>query len=204
MKLPNGLKLSQLQLIGQGIHGQVYRINQHTCIKIYKEGKFLAHELANLLEMRREPWFPKVIKWGKRYMIREYIEGIQLDAYLEKHPLEKSLSRQLVAVLNAFKRHRFPCRDIWLKNLIVTPQNQVRVLDLVHVGWVTRAYPQFMLEQLKQLGYQRTFLQHVKSINPALYQRWKFHWKSGSDSHIVPKGVDSVESSDHRRRRVHW
>ena len=86
MKLPHGLKIKKQKLIGQGIHGQVYSLNKTTCIKIYKKQKYLSQELANLLKVEGKPWFTKVFKWGNKYMIREYVNGIQLDKYLKKHP----------------------------------------------------------------------------------------------------------------------
>jgi serine/threonine protein kinase len=173
MGLPEGLDLKKLKLIGQGIHGRVYLIDSTTCIKIYKRPKYLSQELKNLLKVQNEPWFSKIVKLGKDFMIREYVRGIQLNKYLESHPLNEFITRQLIDILKAFKNHQFKCMDIWLKNIIITPKKHVKVLDLVHVTHINRSYPKYMLAQLQKLDQKDNFLSYVQKINPELYKDLK-------------------------------
>lgn len=177
MKLPAGMDLNNLKLIGQGIHGRVYRIDQDTCIKIYHKPEYLTQELANLQKVQQEPCFPKVIKWKKHYMIREFVPGRQLDKYLRKHRLNRSIARQLLHIFHTFKRHHFNCLDICPKNLLIDNSGAIRVIDLVHVTEVKRPYPMLLLGQLKQLGLHDTFLAYVKNLDPPLYSRWKRYEK---------------------------
>lgn len=172
MRLPNGLELKNLKQVGHGIHGEVYRIDKTTCIKIYHKPEYLEQELANLLKVQREPCFPKIIQWKKRYMIREYVRGRQLNDYLVNHRLTRSIARQLIQIYYTFKRHHFNCLDICPKNLLIA-DGVIRVIDLVHVTQVKRPYPMLLLGELKELGDHDRFLNYVKDLDPALYSRWK-------------------------------
>jgi hypothetical protein len=175
MILPQGIKKKDLQFIGKGIHGQVYRFNQTSCIKIFNDPKVKALELSILLKAGNEPRFPKVYESGPNYLIREYIEGIQLSSYLRKHPLTEAISSQLIEIFKVFEKLHFTCLDIGLNNLIITPEGWVRVIDPVGLKRVVRLYPKKLLSHLKKSGLQGTFLKHVKKMNPKLHQQWMEH-----------------------------
>jgi predicted Ser/Thr protein kinase len=118
MTLPNGLDTKDLKFLGKGAQGEVYQIDESRCIKIFTRSKGLPRELENLQKAEYEPCFPKVFEWGDNYIIREYIEGMELRAYLRKNPLTESISFQLVDLLQAFERLHFTRIDTQLKNVI--------------------------------------------------------------------------------------
>jgi putative serine/threonine protein kinase len=175
MFLPHGLKKKDLQFIGKGVHGQVYRINHSSCIKIFNEPEVKTLEMTILQKAANEPRFPKVYESGPNYLIREYIEGIPLSAYLRKYPLTEAISSQLIEIFKVFEKLHFTCLDIGLNNLIITPDGLVRVIDPVGLKRVVRVYPKKMLSHLKKIGIQETFLKHVKKMKPELYQKWMEH-----------------------------
>lgn len=173
MNLPNGIQKKNLKLLGEGVQGKVYRIDDSRCVKIFKRPECLPRELDNLRMAAHEPQFPKVYEWGKDYIIREYIEGIELGLYLQKSPLTESISSQLVDLLQAFERLQFKRIDTQLKNVIITSKGQLRPIDFVNAMKKKQSYPKLLLSQLKKINMKETFLKHVKRINKELFYKWK-------------------------------
>jgi predicted Ser/Thr protein kinase len=172
MDLPNSIKKNKLKLLGEGAQGKVYRIDGSRCIKIFKRPQCLQRELDNLRMAAHEPCFPKVYEWGKDYIIREYMEGIELGQYLQKSPLTKSISWQLVELLRAFERLHFRRIDTQLKNVIITSKGKLRPIDFVNSMSKKQLYPKLLLGQLKKINMKKTFLEHVKLIDKALFNKW--------------------------------
>lgn len=174
INLPKGLKLKHLKYIGEGRQGKVYLIDNSHCIKIYKNLKYAKMELANLKRAEKKGGiFPKVYQWGKKYIIREYIEGIGLKKYLKSHHLTKSISRQLVDLIKNFKKIGYKRLDTGLTNVIITPKGILRPIDPTSAMLFRQSYPKHMLKQLKKKGLKKHFLEHVKKIDKKLYQEWK-------------------------------
>lgn len=172
--LPTGLKLESLELIGEGAQGIVYRVNNSECIKFYKDLKYAERELKILLKARKKTrLFPQIHRWGKGYMIREYIEGINLDQYLQSHRLTKAISRQLVGLIKDFKKLGFKRLDTRLDNVIITPQGTLRPIDPTSAMLYRQTYPKIMLNHLKRLGLKKRFLKDLKNIDRKLYMKWK-------------------------------
>ena len=172
MALPDNLRIADLQKVGEGEQGIVYLIDPGRCIKVYKKSKYYDRELAVLQRTAGEPRFPKLFKWGHNYIIREYIPGIDLITYLKTNALTEAISGQLLEVLECFKRLRFRRIDTRLAHIIVTPDIQLRLIDPTNAMNKEQTYPKNLLAGLEELGVKRTFLEHVKKINPQLYERW--------------------------------
>lgn len=174
MPLPNGLKKKNLKLLGKGAQGEVYQIDATHCIKIFTHSKnSMVRELENSLKAQREPVFPKVYQWGDDYIIREYLAGVELRAYLHHHPLTEAISRQLVELIRAFERLGFTRLDTQLKNVIITPEGIIRPIDFVNSTRVSQPYPKLLLAGLAKLNMKETFLGHVKKMDRLLYRQWK-------------------------------
>lgn len=172
MTLPYGLREESLRLVGEGSQGKVYLIDNLRCIKIYHRPEFLPLELDILRKAHYEPQFPKVFEWGPNYMIREYIPGIGLKDYLLKNPLTEDLSRQIAELFLAFERLGFHRLDTRMAHVLVTPEGRIKAIDPANAMRKSGAYPKKFLKQLAKMGWKNTFLKHLKTINPVLYERW--------------------------------
>lgn len=172
MSLDCGLRMKDLKYLGEGAQGKIYLIDKKRCIKIYKDIKYLPLELANLKRAEKSKIFPKVYRWGKDFMIREYINGAELYKYLHQHSLTKSISRQLVGIIKTFKKIGFNRLDTRLNNIIITPKGKLRPIDPTSAMRYRQPYPKIMLIQLKKLGLKKHFLKHVKKIDKKLAKYW--------------------------------
>lgn len=173
MDFPKGINEKDLEFVGEGTQGKIYRIDQFRCLKIYTKPKFFPWELANLQRAKHNPVFPKVYQYGKNYMIREYIEGISLLKYLRKNPLTMSISHQLVGMVKTFKKLRFNRLDSRLNNIIITPKGRLKAIDPANAMRIKMPYPKNMLSQLEKLRLKNRFLRHVKEIDKKLYRDWR-------------------------------
>ncbi len=173
MALPYGLKEENLQFIGEGSQGRVYLINPWRCIKIYKRIEFLPLELEILLKAKNEPQFPKVFEWGDDYMIREFIPGVGLKEYLRHNPLTEDISHQLAELFLAFERLGFRRLDTRMAHVLVTPEGQIKAIDPANAMRKQGSFPKKFLSQLNDMKCKKTFLEHLRKINPKLYARWR-------------------------------
>lgn len=172
MTLPNGLRVEDLPLVGEGSQGKVYQIDSHRCIKIYHRPEFLPMELEILQKAHYEPQFPKVYEVGEDYMIREYISGMGLKDYLLQYPLTEDLSRQLVELFQAFERLGFHRLDTRMAHVLVTPAGRIKAIDPANAMRKSGSYPKKFLKQLNKLGWKETFLNHLRTIDPILFDQW--------------------------------
>lgn len=162
-----------MQLLGEGAQGVVYRIDRHRCVKLFHKPQCWARELENLIRTRHESGFPKLYGYGRYYIIRQYIEGMELGQYLKKFPLTQEISLQLLKLLLAFKRLHFKRIDTQLKNVMITPKGKLVPIDLVNATRKKQPYPQFLLAQLDELGLKEQFLNHIEHQNPHLAAKWR-------------------------------
>lgn len=164
--------VSKFEFIGKGSHGEVYRIDSVRCIKIFKKADVCKSEAAALETAQKDRHFPKLFEYGDKYIIREYIEGIPLDKYLEENPLTPDLSLKIIDLYNALKKVGFSRRDTALFHVFITEDGLLKMIDPAKSLNLTTVYPERLLRGLRRLGYKKTFLSHVKAVKPKLYRLW--------------------------------
>ena len=131
-------------------------------------------EEYSLLSMLEGGGFPRAIAYHqdgeRRYLLREYVEGVTLDEYVELHGVfsEEQSARIVQDLCNTILRlHMLPDpvihRDIKPQNIIYTPQKNCVLIDLgaarryreesekdtVYIGTAIAAAPE-------QFGYRQT------------------------------------------------
>lgn len=169
------VNVNGLELVGEGHHGKVYRLDDKRCIKIYKKKAFLQMEYEVLKHSEHFPYFPKVYECGKNYMIREYIEGPNLWEYLQQHGLSKDITVKLLELIDSFIELQYSKQDCHLHHLIVTEKEQLRMIDPTTNMSRSTSYPRILLKQLHELGYLDQFFQYVRELRPNYYQQWHAH-----------------------------
>jgi predicted Ser/Thr protein kinase len=167
-----GYELEKLKFIGEGIHGKVYLINPHLCIKIFKQNKFYQKELETLKMAQGNKHFPKIFSWGENYIVREYIDGIELDKYLKSNELSLEISSKIINLYDAFGEVGYLRQDAILFHILVTENCELKVIDTARVMKEKTKYPRLILDGLKKLGYNHIFLEHVRILRPDLYKIW--------------------------------
>ncbi|WP_250814331.1 hypothetical protein [Clostridium swellfunianum] len=170
IKKEHGYNLSKLQFIGKGMHGSVYRIDDYKCIKIFKKRDTCQKEIETLAMAQGNSFFPKLFDFGENYIIREYIDGMELDKYLKDNPLTISLSEKIVKIYEAFGDVGYKRQDTALLHIFINSMGELRLIDTAKAMSISTKYPKIILGDLKALGLKNTFLDHVRELRPDLYK----------------------------------
>lgn len=162
-------------LIGTGKHGAVFKISSDQCVKIYTKPKNVLRESDALKTAQDSSMVPKLYEVGENYIIMEYIEGPTLQDYLqEKGSITQEITQKILSLIQEMKRLNFVRVDPKLKQVIVTKEEEFRVIDHVFSYSKKKAdIPVGLLAGLSNLGLLSAFLEQVKLIDPGSYEEWK-------------------------------
>jgi RIO-like serine/threonine protein kinase len=174
IKLYGKYDIDKLECIGKGIHGRVYRLDSKRCMKIFKKMEFYEKELETLRMVQNDEHFPKLYEWGDRYIVREYIEGIELDKYLKGNPLTPMISIKIIDLYEAIVNAGFSRHDTMLFHIFVTQDGNFKMIDTARVMKEAYSCPELILKGLHKLGYRDKFLDYVKQLRPDLYGKWGY------------------------------
>lgn len=169
IKKEHGYNLRSLQCIGSGMHGKVYKIDNNKCIKIFKKAMVCQKEVETLAMAQSNKFFPKLYDFGDKYIIREFIEGIELDRYLKSNALTLDISSNIINIYKAFIEVGFSRHDTALLHIFITPCNDFKIIDTAKAMTYSTKYPKIILRDLKVLGYKDMFLEHVQLLDRNLY-----------------------------------
>lgn len=164
--------ISKLELLGKGTQGKVYKIDSKKCIKIFKSKSVCKGELETLKRAQEDKHFAKLYDSGDYYIVREYIEGIELDKYLKTNPLTLDISSKILDVYEALGKVGYARQDIALFHIFVTPEENFKIIDTGRVMKKKTTYPKIMLTGLDVLGYKEEFLSYLKILKLELYKKW--------------------------------
>ena len=167
------INVKNLPLVGKGAHGKVYKLNNNRCIKVCKKTRDMQLEYKVLKHTKGYPQFPKVYECKDNYMIREYIEGQNLRAYISKNGLDNKLSRELTELIKVFIRLKFTRIDIRMGEVFVTKELKLRIVDTTRYLDKKAAYPKKMLLALGKLGYLNQYMNFLKKNYPEFYRSWR-------------------------------
>ncbi|MEH7385231.1 hypothetical protein V7147_07460 [Bacillus sp. JJ1521] len=165
---------SSLKMIGKGVHGAVFQVNDDVCVKVYGEEDVCARELYALNLGQKTSLFPKVFCSGPKYIAMEMVYGIDLREYLQSQPLTKHLSEKLIHLLTTYKEIGLERIDHHKRHIFVQDDGNLKVLDVGTTVWRNRVYP-YPRKLINSLGnqYKEMFLEHVKEMAPQLFEEWK-------------------------------
>lgn len=172
IKKYGGYNLSELELVGKGTQGSVYKIDPKRCIKVFKKKDSCKKEIKTLLMAQGDRHFAKIFESGENFIIREYINGIELDKYLKDHPLDINITKKILEIYDTLGRIGYRRQDIMLFHILVTKKGAFRIIDTGRVMKEKRTYPKLILEGLEEIGYKDKFLELVKLLRPDLYNKW--------------------------------
>lgn len=93
--------------LGQGNNGIVYKLPENKVIKLFVQEKVCRDEASILIKTRKSKYFPKMYSKGDLYIVREMVNGIQLDKYIKRYGLDAEICKNLYKLLKEFKRLKF-------------------------------------------------------------------------------------------------
>ncbi|MGG7177963.1 protein kinase [Clostridium paraputrificum] len=161
------------KFLGQGNNGVVYSLPEHKVIKIFVEEKVCSDEGYTLLRARSSKFFPKIYKSGKLYIVREMVEGIQLDKYIKKHGMNKELTKNICKIIKEFKSLQFSKLDTRCKDLYVGDNNTIMLIDPKKCFKRKVNFPRHLMKGFLKLGVLDEFLSYVKEIDKKKAREWK-------------------------------
>lgn len=167
-----GLNLKELQPLGRGTQGKVYKIDSQRCIKVFRRKQDCKDEFEALMMAQMDSHFPRIYSAGEDYIIRECIEGIQLNKYLIKNELTPLISEKIIRLYESLEIVGFRRLDSTLTHIFLTPSGEIKIIDTAKAMKIKIKYPRLLLKGLGELGHKKEFLDFVKCIKPDLYRRW--------------------------------
>lgn len=177
IKLYAGLNIKELKFLGAGTQGKVYKIDSNRCIKIFKRKQICADEIETLVMAQIDSHFPRLYAFGENYIIRECIDGVELDKYLSSHPLTQDISNKIIEIYEAMNLVGFSRLDAALFHIFLTPSGEVKLIDTARAMKKTSIYPSLIINDLAKLGYKKQFINFVKTNRPDLYTKWSHYCK---------------------------
>lgn len=173
--IENLIKASKF--LGKGNNGVVYRIDEKKIIKVFNEEKVCKTELEILKASSECASFPQVYGYGDYFIIRDFVEGVRLDKYLNRNPMNREIVQSIVDLIMDFKRLRYKKLDIRCKDLYVQEDFSLRVIDPKDNYRKIMSYPQHLMKGIykrNQIGY---FFFYLHQIDKELCEKWKKQFK---------------------------
>ena len=172
MKLYAGLNINELQFLGAGTQGKVYKIDSQKCIKLFKKKYVCNDEIETLVMAQKDSHFPRLYEFGEDYIIREYIDGVELDKYLSSHPLTENISNKIIELYEAMNLVGYSRLDAAPFHIFLTPLDEIKLIDTARAMKKKTIYPSLIIRGLQELGYKKQFLYFVKTNIPDYYGLW--------------------------------
>ncbi|WP_226679226.1 hypothetical protein [Mesobacillus jeotgali] len=161
------------QLVGKGGQGVVFKLNEQQCVKIYEKKSTLEKEAYALNLGKELSFIPKVYEIGSNYIIMDYIKGTDLKTYLkEKGSISENLTKQIITIAKELERVGFKRINLPLRHLIITENNQIKVIDHVNSMNYKAPVPTDLIKGLKKLKQLDIFMKQVNQLDPEIYKRW--------------------------------
>lgn len=172
IKLYSGINIEELELLGTGTQGKVYKIDKQRCIKIFRSKKECKEELKALMMCQSDIHFPRLYKYGDDYIIREYIEGVELDKYLLSEKLTPSMINKLIELYEAMIKVGYTRLDAAIFHIFVTPSGVLKLIDTAKAMKKKTEIPNLLISGLEKLGSKENLFNFLKSNRPDLYIKW--------------------------------
>ena len=159
--------------LGRGHNGVVFSLPGKKIIKIFYDKTICLKEANILKKVKGSKYFPKIIKHGDKYIIREIVDGIRLDHYIKKNGLTKALCKQIYDLFREFKKLRFTKLDIRCRDIYVNEDGNIKVIDPKDNYTRKKDYPRHLMKGLEKIGALEIFLGNIKEIDKSIFKFWK-------------------------------
>lgn len=171
------LNINKLELLGTGTQGKVYRIDHEKCIKIFKSKKQCKEELKTLIIAQGDRHFPVLYHFGDNYIVRECINGIELDEYLINNKLTPELIEKLIELYEAMFKVGYTRLDAAIFHVFITPEGELRLIDTAKAMKKEAHIPDLLISGIERAGYKEELFDFLKNNRPDLYDVWKKYTK---------------------------
>ncbi|ERI93434.1 hypothetical protein HMPREF1982_01679 [Clostridiales bacterium oral taxon 876 str. F0540] len=172
-----GFNLKELQLLGTGTQGRVYKIDNQRCIKVFKSKRECKEEVQSLNIAQEDIHFPKLYKYGQDYIIRELISGVELDKYLETHKLTSQLIIKIIELYESMIKVGYKRLDAAIFHVFVTPSHELKLIDTAKSMKKKTEIPNLLISGIEKAGFKQELFDFLKDTRPDLYEKWRRYKK---------------------------
>ena len=151
----------EAEFLGEGHNGIVYEVPGDKALKIFLDKKVCKEEADILEKVRRSKYFPKIYSRGDYYILREKVDGMRLDHYIEQYGLTEKLSYNLYKLIKEFEELRFTKLDIRCRDVYVGDDERVMVIDPKQCYRRKVSYPRHLMKGLNGINVLDQFLNYV-------------------------------------------
>ncbi|MBP1080946.1 protein kinase family protein [Bacillus capparidis] len=146
----------ELVLAGKGRSAYVFKYNEASEVKALKvffpEYEEIAKREASIYQLLSgSKYYPKLYESGPSYLVIDYIEGHTFfECLLKGVPISDEMINEVDAALQEARKTGLNPSDIHLRNLIVTKDKEIKVID---VARFTQTKSDTQWEDLKKAYY---------------------------------------------------
>ena len=175
--------------LGQGNNGVVYRLPENKVIKLFFNEKVWYDEASILSKARDSKYFPRVYSKGKLYIVREMIEGVQLDKYIKKYGINKQITRNIYNLTREFKRLNFSKIDSRCKDLYVGKDSMVRIIDPKKYLRRKVSFPRHLMKGFMKINALEDFFNYMKEIDMDKAIEWETKFNKYWEKEKLKKSI---------------
>jgi RIO-like serine/threonine protein kinase len=176
LKSTNKLEIynpTNLQLIGQGGQGAVFKIDDNKCVKIYESESIANKEKISYQRTLGSPIVPLFYEAGPNYIIMEYINGPNMKDYLlEKGIMTPEITKELITMFNEMNRLGFLRKDESLRHILLKDSMKLKIVDHVYAFSLRNPVPVKLFKQLDAIGMLNTFIEQGFTLAPELFKEF--------------------------------
>ena len=170
-EIENIIKTSEF--LGKGNNGVVYKIDDEKIIKIFNDEKVCKKELNILKASCKCPSFPQAYGYSDYYIIRDFVEGVRLDKYLNKNLMNRDIVQSIVNLIGDFKKLNYKKLDMRCKDLYVQKDFSLKVIDPKNNYSKSMSYPRHLMKGIYKRNQIGIFFYYLREIDGILYEKWR-------------------------------
>ncbi|MGG7057757.1 protein kinase [Clostridium nigeriense] len=159
--------------LGEGHNGIVYELPNDKAIKIFQETKCCKEEGDTLKKVSKSKYFPRVYNMGKYYIVRDKVDGNRLDHYIKKKGFNYEIAEGLYNLIEEFKKLKFTKLDARCRDIYITNDNKVMVIDPKQCYKRKVNYPRHLMKGLEKAGVLESFLEDIRLIDKKVAKDWQ-------------------------------
>lgn len=168
--------------VGAGRSAFVFKLDdEEKVIKVYfPEFSHLAQEEADIYrELHDIPYFPKIYEHGNDYLVMDYIRGKTFyDCLVEGVVVTEEMINKVDVALDMARGKGLNPSDIHLRNMILTPDGDVKLIDVVRFRQKKDCMQWQDLKKAYYFYYRRRLF--PKRLSPVVIdlisKSYKKHW----------------------------
>lgn len=163
--------------LGEGHNGVVYELPNKKAIKIFLRKKVCNDEGNILAKTNGSKYFPRLYKRGNFYVIRDLVEGKRLDKYIKENGVNDKLIKSIYELLLEFKRLKFKKLDIRCKDVYVSMDEKLMIIDPKKAYTRKVDYPRHLMKGLNKIGVLEEFFNGMRKIDSKKATLWEVKFK---------------------------